>query len=72
MGEIVGIPALEGRQITGQLNPTSASWMGSFSLMGDIEDGLTNVQALSAEQARFIESLTPSGTALATVHDKSH
>ena len=61
MGEIVGVPIHEGREITGQLNPASASWSGSFTLTGDPADGLTNIQALTPEQVMFLESLEPSG-----------
>ena len=61
MGEIVGVPVHEGREITGELSPSSASWTGSFTLEGDNEDGLTNIQALSEDQVMFLESLELSG-----------
>ena len=65
MGRIVGAPVLQGRRITGPLNPEPAVWTGSFTLEGDIADGLTNIQAVPAEHARFIESVIPSAGASA-------
>ena len=60
MGEVVGVPAHEGREISGELNPSTGSWSGSFTLNGNPADGLTNIQLLSAEQVMFLESLEPS------------
>ena len=65
IGEVVGVPAHEGREITGELNPSSGSWSGSFMLTGDPADGLTNIRVLSAEQVMFLESLQPSETSAA-------
>ena len=55
-GEIVGVPAHEWNQITGQLNPTGASWTGSFVLTGDTEDGLINIEALPSEYATLTDA----------------
>ena len=57
-GEIVGVPVHEWNQITGQLNPTGASWTGSFTLTGDTEDGLTSIQHVTPpEVADLIDGL---------------
>lgn len=61
-GDIVGVPAHEGREITGELNPDTASWTGSFTLMGDVEDGLANVQSLPPELTTLVDGLVPGGT----------
>ena len=60
-GEIVGVPAHEWNQITGQLNPTGASWTGDFTLTGDVEDGLVNVQLLPPEFTTLVDLLAPTG-----------
>ena len=61
-GEIVGVPAHGGGPITGPLYPASASWTGSFTLMGDIEDGLINVQPLPPGLTTLLNGLVPNGT----------
>ena len=68
MGETVGVPAHEGREITGDLLPSPSSWTGSFTLEGDVEDGLTNIQVLSDEQALFMEGLVPADVSRATAY----
>ena len=65
MGEIVGIPAHEWNQITGQLHPTDGSWTGSFTLTGDTEDGLMNIQVVPPELAELIDGLSTSGPIVA-------
>ena len=63
MGEIVGVPAHEWNQITGQLNPTGASWTGEFTLTGDSEDGLRNITPVPQELVDFVNVLGPADTA---------
>ena len=64
-GEIVGIPAHEWNQITGQLHPPDGSWTGSFTLTGETEDGLINIQEVSPEMAELIDGLSTSGPIVA-------
>ena len=56
-GEIVGVPAHEWQTITGQLIPDDASWIGSFTLTGDVEDGLTNIREAPPELVALIDEL---------------
>ena len=57
-GQITGVPAHEGNPITGQLAASGASWTGSFTLTGDVEDGLTNIQVAPPELAALIDGLS--------------
>ena len=68
MGEIVGVPAHEWNEITGQLNPADSSWTGSFTLMGDREDGLRNITAVPPELINFVDVLSPTDSRLAGNH----
>ena len=56
-GEVVGVPAHEWETITGQLIPDDASWTGSFTLIGDVEDGLTNIREAPPELVALIDEL---------------
>ena len=60
-GDIDGVPAHGGMAVAGPLNPAAASWTGSFRLMGDIADGLSDVQPVPAGMAALIDGLTSSG-----------
>ena len=61
-GRITGVPAHEGNPITGQLAAAGASWTGSFTLTGDVEDGLTNIRVAPPELATMIDGLSASGS----------
>ena len=71
-GDIVGVPAHEWSQITGQFNPTGASWTGDFMLTGDIEDGLENVQLLPPEFTTLVDLLAPTGTPSASTANEDY
>ena len=60
-GDIVGDLVHQGREITGQLDPATGSWTGSYTLMGDSEDGLANVQPLPPELTALVDGLVPGG-----------
>ena len=66
-GEVTGVPAHEGNPITGQLTPAGASWTGSFTLTGDVEDGLTNVRVAPPELVTLIDGLSASGPVVSGV-----
>lgn len=61
VGEIAGLPIHAGKEITGDLLPTTASWTGSFALDVDTGD-LKSRQPVAAEIAALMDNLAPDGT----------
>ena len=62
-GGIAGLPVHAGKEITGDLVSTTASWTGSFTLDADTGDLKTH-QPVAAEIADLIDDLAPDDTLL--------
>ena len=69
-GEIVGLPVHAGEQITGQLQPASASWTGSFTLEVGADD-LTDIQAVPPKIAATADGLVPTAVGTGARPDDS-
>ena len=65
-GEVVGVPAHEWDRVTGELTSSDGSWTGTFTLMGDPDDGLTNIRLAPPELAALIDGLSASGPVVAS------
>ena len=62
-GEIAGLPIHAGKEITGDLVPTTASWTGSFTLDVDTGD-LRTPKLVAADIAELMDDLAPDDTLL--------
>ena len=62
-GEIAGLPIHAGKEITGDLVPTTASWTGSFTLDVDTGD-LRTPKVVAADIAELMNDLAPDDTLL--------